>query len=611
MPLQADSLAYESPWRPNYEMQAVAGWVCAAITALTVCSLSTMPAEPFYWISVICAVMILIRLPKAVQLYRSQKSLRGHGLSFLSLQALKKRMTKHPNTLWLGYGFVWENRHVQRVFEILKRDWQAITPYISKRPADQPIGQPWIHGVEPKETEQYQSLTHLEGHTLILGTTGSGKTRFFDLLIAQAIFREEAVIIIDPKGDKEMRDNARRACEAIGHPERFVAFHPAFPEESVRLDPLRNFTRVTELASRLAALIPSEAGADPFKSFAWQALNNIAQGLVMICERPNLILLRRYLEGGSASLVSRAVQAYSARVLPHWEAKAKPYLDKAQAGSRERRATAMLRFYYDEVQPEHANADLEGLLSMFQHDTTHFAKMVASLLPVMNMLTSGELGKLLSPNANDLGDKRPMTDMAKIINNGQAAYLGLDCLTDSMVGSAIGSIAVSDLTAVAGDRYNYGVNNRRVNIFIDETVEILNEPVIQSLNKGRGAGFNLAIAAQTCADFPARLGSEHKARQVLGNINNQFVLRVIDSETQKYVVDSLPKTRIKHVMRTQGQTTLGETPWLYGGNQGERLIEEEADLFPAPLLGMLPNLEYIAKISGGKIIKGRFPVLTQ
>ncbi len=50
-----------------------------------------------------------------------------------------------------------------------------------------------------------QPLKHTEGHSLIVGTTGSGKTRMFDILISQAILRGEAVIIIDPKGDKEMR----------------------------------------------------------------------------------------------------------------------------------------------------------------------------------------------------------------------------------------------------------------------------------------------------------------------------------------------------------------------------------------------------------------------
>ena len=89
----------------------------------------------------------------------------------------------------------------------------------------------------------YQSISHSEGQNLIVGTTGSGKTRLFDLLISQAIMRNEAVIIIDPKGDKEMKENARIACEASGNPGRFVQFHPAFPEESARIDPLRNFTR--------------------------------------------------------------------------------------------------------------------------------------------------------------------------------------------------------------------------------------------------------------------------------------------------------------------------------------------------------------------------------
>ncbi|EDK7120044.1 conjugal transfer protein, partial [Salmonella enterica subsp. enterica serovar Enteritidis] len=555
------------------------------------------------------------------KLHLLQKHLKGRDLEFISIAELQKYIKDTPDDMWLGSGFLWENRHAQRVFEILKRDWTSIVGRestvkkvvrkIQGKKKELPIGQPWIHGVEPKEEKLMQPLKHTEGHSLIVGTTGSGKTRMFDILISQAILRGEAVIIIDPKGDKEMRDNARRACEAMGQPERFVSFHPAFPEESVRIDPLRNFTRVTEIASRLAALIPSEAGADPFKSFGWQALNNIAQGLVITHDRPNLTKLRRFLEGGAAGLVIKAVQAYSERVMPDWEAEAAAYLEKVKNGSREKIAFALMKFYYDIIQPEHPNSDLEGLLSMFQHDQTHFSKMVANLLPIMNMLTSGELGPLLSPDSSDLSDERQITDSAKIINNAQVAYLGLDSLTDNMVGSAMGSIFLSDLTAVAGDRYNYGVNNRPVNIFVDEAAEVINDPFIQLLNKGRGAKLRLFVATQTFADFAARLGSKDKALQVLGNINNTFALRIVDGETQEYIADNLPKTRLKYVMRTQGQNSDGKEPIMHGGNQGERLMEEEADLFPAQLLGMLPNLEYIAKISGGTIVKGRLPILTQ
>lgn len=604
-------ISYEMPWRTNYEALAVGGWVASSGIALAVNQLSHMPPEPFYWMTGVCGVMAMNRLPKAIKLYTLKKHLSGRGLEFLTIKDLQRLIQKHPEEMWLGYGFNWENRHAQRAFEIMKRDWSTIVNTEQNKGKQMPLGQPWIHGLEPKEEKIYQPLKHSEGHTLIVGTTGSGKTRMFDHLISQAVLRGEACIIIDPKGDKELRDNARRACEAMGQPQRFVSFHPAFPEDSVRIDPLRNYTRITEVASRIAALIQSEAGADPFVSFSWQALNNIAQGLVMAYQRPTLRNLRRFLEGGPAGLVIQALSAYCDQHVERWEEQARPYLDKLKVASLENKAKALVRYYYDMVQPDHSSSELEGLLSMFKHDATHFSKMVASLLPVMNMLTSGELGDLLSPDPEDPNDEREITDSSKIIKMKQVAYIGLDSLTDSMVGSAIGSILLSDLTAVAGARYNYGVENEQVNIFVDEAAEVINDPFIQLLNKGRGAKLRLFVATQTFADFSARMGSEDKALQVLGNINNTVALRIKDTATQEFVTKGLPMTRVKYVMRTQGQNTHSDQPIMHGGNQGERLMEEEAELFPSQLLGMLPNLEYIANISGGQLIKGRLPILTE
>lgn len=609
--MKYDPVEYTMPWRANYEKFAAMSWLGASGAAMIVQQLSNMPPQPFFWMAGICGAMTLSRIPQALKLHNLQRYLGGRGLTFMNIKDLEKLVIEAgPNQMWIGYGFYWENRHAQRVFEILKRDWNSFGKKKLKKGEEPQMGQPWIHGIEPNEQTIMQPLTHAEGHTLIVGTTGSGKTRLFDLLISQAIMRGEAVIIIDPKGDKELRDNARRACEAMGQGERFVQFNPAFPDQSVRIDPLRNFSRITEIASRLAALISTESGNDPFTSFGWQALNNISQGLYLTHDRPNLIKLRRYLEGGAANLVIKSVKAYSSRVLPDWECLAEPYITKFKDAPQDRLAVAFMRFYRQEVQPEHPSPEVEGLLSMFEHDSTHFSKMVANLLPIMNMLTSGDLGALLSPDPNDLDDKRPITDSAKIINNNQVAYFGLDSLTDPVVGSAIGSILLSDLTSVAGDRYNFGVDNQVVNIFVDEAAEVINDPFIQLLNKGRGARLRLFVATQTFADFAARMGSKEKALQVLGNINNTFSLRVVDSETQEYIAESLPKTRLKHIMRSQGQNTDGNQPVLHGGNQGERLMEEEAELFPAQLLGMLPNLEYIAKISGGKIVKGRLPILT-
>ena len=608
--MKDNGMDYESPWRPNYERQAAMVWVLAGGAAMLFQATSEMPPAPFLWMVGICCVMAAIRIPPAVRLYRLQRHLKGRPLSFIHIDELAGWMRQCRDSIWLGHGFVWENRHAQRVFEITKRDWSTIVDYTAARISGNQVGQPWIHGVEPREEALFQSLSHAEGQNLIVGTTGAGKTRLFDLLISQAILREEAVIIIDPKGDKEMRDNARRACEAAGQPDRFAYFHPGFPQKSVRIDPLRNFSRVTEIASRIAALIPSEAGADPFKSFGWQALNNISQALVIAHREPSLVLLKRFLESGPQQMVVEATMAYADRHLKDARLKAERYMPKGGDESVSRQAAGMVRFYEEAIQPVAPSPALEGLLSMYQHDKTHFSKMVASLLPIMNMLTAGDLAALLSPDYQDVHDPRPITDTRKIIDNAQVAYIGLDSLTDSTVGSAVGSIILSDLVAVAGDRYNFGVSNRPVNIFVDEGSEVINEPTIQLLNKGRGALMKLFIATQTLADFEARLGSKEKARQVLGNINNLYVLRVIDPDTQTFITENLPKTRIKYVMRTQGMSSQSDSPLMFSANTGERLMEEEGDLFPPQLLGMLPNLEYIAKISGGMILKGRLPILT-
>jgi conjugal transfer pilus assembly protein TraD len=274
-------------------------------------------------------------------------------------------------------------------------------------------------------------------------------------------------------------------------------------------------------------------------------------------------------------------------------------------------AQKLVRFYRQTVQAEYPSQDLEGLISMFEHDRTHFGKMVASLLPIMNMLTTGSLGQLLSPDESLYSsDTRPVMNSAELIRGRYVAYIGLDSLSDSMVGSAIGSILLADLASVAGKRYNFNLQNHPVNVFVDEAAEVINDPCIQLLNKGRGAMMRLYIATQTFADFVARTGSEAKARQILANVNNLIALRVLDSETQKYITDNLPLTRLRYIMRTQGVSTHADNPAMYSGNLGERLMEEEGELFPPQLLGMLPNLHFIAKLSGGRICKGRIPILT-
>ncbi len=609
---------YTYLFRPNYELLNTAVWWFGGMAAVFLiygfwCRLAVL---------LFCGLMGLETFSAGLDLRNRHRLLRGRELEFCSLEDLCVHTDGHEDEMWIGRGFEWETSHAQLAVQISTMDETLvnggglISRFVNRFGSDgcdgSFMGSRWIHGLGTREEDLYQHLRHIEGHTLIVGTTGAGKTRMFDLLISQAVMRGEAVIIIDPKGDREMAANARRACRAGGHEDRFIMFNPAFAEESVRLNPLANFSRPTEIASRIAALMTDNGGSSAtFKAFSWQAVNNIVQGEVICGRKPTLMDINHYLAGGCAGLVVEAVREYAKRTDPDFEGSFAPWEKRMTGASVEKQASIMKDFYRRHVAEIAPSPDLEGLLSMFEHDAAHFSKMVSGLLPMMSMLTSGSLGSLLSPNYRDLSDERRLYDTRQIINGCKVAYIGLDSLTDSMVGSAIGSLILSDLTSVAGDRYNYGTDNRPVNIFVDEAAETINEPMIAMLNKGRGARFRLFVATQTFADFAARLGSRDKATQVLGNINNIFSLRVTDLETQEYITGKMPSVRVKSLTQSASISAGSTEPLIHSSSSGETLTSEEVPLFPSHLLGKLPNLEYIANLSGGKILKGRIPILTE
>ncbi|EXI77023.1 MAG: conjugative coupling factor TraD, SXT/TOL subfamily [Candidatus Accumulibacter appositus] len=47
----------------------------------------------------------------------------------------------------------------------------------------------------------------------------------------------------------------------------------------------------------------------------------------------------------------------------------------------------------------------------------------------------------------------------------------------------------------------------------------------------------------------------------------------------------------------------------YTASYQEQIMEAEAEFFPAAMLGELPPLHFIARLSGGRTLKGRFPIL--
>lgn len=627
MAFKNDGFTYDMPWRPNFEARAALGYT-AGVAASAACSyIAPLPQSAFVWMGTFCGGLAAWCWYGAYKVWRRLKNLKGMPLTFATVDDMmeKAKDPKHKGEQYLGKGFIWENRHAQAAYEITKNDYY--TTFISNDGRARNFGMGWLHGIEEKEHDIWQLLAHTAGHTLITGVPGSGKTRLFDMLITQAVSRGEGVIIIDPKGDVELRNNALRACRANGIEHRFIWFHPAHPDESVALDPLKNFNRSTEIASRITSLMPTGGASATFSAFAWNVLSSISDAMIMCGIKPSLIKLRSYAENGVQDLLTRTVLKHCEMVslragkdlLQELQEELNK-VDRINTGLKDRgktsqippanaKALAAADFYKRKLMDKYPSRKIGGLLSIFEHDQAHYSKMITNLLPLLGMLTNGKMGELLSPD--DFPNTRPKFDTGAIINEQFVFWLGLDSLSDAEVGQRVGSLILSDLASVAGARYNFvePEKMRPINIFVDEAAEVLNEPFIQLLNKARGAQMRLYVATQTIADFAAKMGSVDKANQILGNINNKFALRTTDLSTQKYLSEHMPKTTIHYVQRGQGMGGSSDKPLMHTGHLTESLMEKEVPLFAPQFYALLPNLEYLAFISGGTTIKGRLPII--
>jgi len=618
---------YEMPWRPTYEAVAAAAWTVAMVIMTLTATLTALPSAPFWYMAGLASIFAAVRWRETIGLWRFKLSLAGRPFAYIKPSRLIQFMRERPGMLWLGYGFEWTPLHTQRAIEMRKRVLDAHLPprwflrlmgVDPRRPSA--VGAPWIHGLGVKESSLYIPLQSLEGNTGVFGTTGAGKTRLFEHMIYQAVNRGSVVIVIDPKGDAELRRSTRAACTSAGRTDAFLYFHPAFASKSIRIDPLSNWNRSTEIASRIAALLPSSSGDDAFVQFAWRAIELVTSGLIYVEERPTLTKLRRFLEAGPDELMQQVFVAYFKRHVSGWEtATAKYVQDARQKGSHARLSSTAkpelmgyIHYYQAEVPATKRDQVVDGLLAMTLHSREHLSKTIASLQPLLVMLTSGDLGPLLSPLASDTNDSRPIYDTARIISGNKVVYIGLDALSDATVGAAIGSILLADLGSVAGAIYNAGRAEQKIEVFIDEAASCLNKPLIEVLNKGRGAGFIVTLAAQTLPDYIAALGSEHRARMVLGNLNNLIALRTKDLVTQEYIVETFGETHVQQLSVSQMSGTRSDTGGVHlTGNVSESLSEERVSIFPQELLGMLPNLEFMASVSGGKLLKGRLPKLQE
>jgi conjugal transfer pilus assembly protein TraD len=615
---------YEMPWRPAYEGYASGLWFVATLYFAGAGLAGPLPPSLAVPLSLVCLGMAVWRLNRTLRVLVLRAALVGRSVERVTTNDFA-HWTRDPEAIFLGFGFEWLPIHSQRLYELAKIDFRrhVVSPRLLRLlghdispQSDDEIGLPYLHGVEPVEGPLYRPLQNFEGGTLLVGTTQSGKGVALANLITQAVRRGDVVIVIDPKNSRRLQHVVERACRDYREPDTFLTFHPAFPESGVRLDFTFNWQKPTEVASRIQSVMPPDT-AGAFSAFGWDAVNVVVQGLVELEERPNLAKLTKFIEGGIEPVLEACLRRFfDATLGGNWRERAemKKLLQDAQRGNLRRPSEAasndllaFVAFYEHHVPQTQRTKILDSQVRVYRHNREHYQKITANLLPVLSMLTSGDLGRTLSPDPFDADDTRPIMNFEKIEQGGHVLYMCLDSLPDPSVATAIGALALADLAARAGMRYNLGIH-RRIGLFVDEVSNVINQPLIEILNKGAEGGIYTTCAMQTLADLTKRLGSEAAARMALGNLNNLIALRSKDRPTQDFIVETFGRTAIHSVRRgiSHGSDThLGD----FSASHSANLSESFEEMVPAEMLGKLPNLQYFASVSGGRIIKGRFPIL--
>ncbi|REC93356.1 type IV conjugative transfer system coupling protein TraD [Kushneria indalinina] len=646
----------ESLLRPAVELYTV--WVCAGCVVLCIWAPWSLALAPSvgYTTAAGFAAFGIWRFRQAWVVLRYRRNMRR--LPRFALPARKVPVSNR--SLWLGKGFKWDAQHTQRLHEsgqpgakiyVQPNVWyqrarrleqslergglgQHIASLLRTdsflnpvRPLPPVGGRPALHAVEWKEHDVWMPLGERVGHTLVEGTTRVGKTRLAEILITQDIRRGDITICFDPKGDADLMMRMYAEAQKAGRGDEFYIFHLGWPDVSCRYNAVGRFSRLSEVSTRVTGQLSGEGNSAAFRQFAWRFVNIVARARHALGERPSYNQILNDVVNIDA-LLMQYVQQMLEQQLPgsnqqitDIEGKITDKNTPRNLQGRHKRVVAIVQYLQQpEVIESLSDPVLDGLLSAVRYDKTYFDKIVASLLPLLEKLTSGKIAELLSPDYDDIEDDRPIIDWQQIFRKKGIVYVGLDALSDFEVAQAVGNSMFADIVSVAGHIYKFGSEDGLpgqggsqklpINLHCDEFNELMGDEFIPLINKGGGAGIQVTAYTQTLSDIEARIGSTAKAGQVVGNFNNLIMLRVREERTARLLTDQLAKvnvsTRLMVSMASDSADVQNDQD--FSSSAGDRIGTESVEMLTPNDVINLPKGQAFALLEGGQLWKLRMPL---
>ena len=590
-----------------------------------------------------------------ISVKKLQKKLKNELISFKN-----RKFTSKP--VYLGVGYEFKPKHSRELHTLLDQGLTGATGPNQGSFQIQNLG---------RTRDIFTHVKDLEGHTLIFGTPGSGKTRFFDLLITQAIFRDDVVVVIDPKGDSELKDKAKRAAESMG--KRFEVLDTYTLENNTSaFNLLGSSSKPTEIADRLTSLLDTKSD---FSNYASEAICAAVISLhymrraVTISAIKNAMSLKFYFQGLIARLISYAFENSSKEALEQLAAffiknripfsdfpKLEKYMNisgkdievsksektenadtEEDSAEEEHKSGKTLRKGTKKSASKSASSSdpysgtlktkarhLYQIYELIRSQNKNSSPAEEEFEHLYSMCCKDETYFLkVSSSVNPIMSTLSMSSLSSYFSKESGAisirdiymsnavlYVSLNSLKNSLLCSYVGRLILSDLCSFCGDIYARNHHGPNISVFVDEAAEVCNEYLVQLLNKGRGAKASVTLATQTLSDFKKKFGSDYAATQFIGNCNNMIALRIKDADTARAFTSTLAKTSVYRRSKAVASRYDVYTRGVSETcNYGVSAGEEP--IFPDSALMMLPNFEYVAKLNDGRFIKGVIPVVTE
>lgn len=304
-------------------------------------------------------------------------------------------------------------------------------------------------------------------HTLVLGTTGSGKTVTVCNIVESAINRGLPLIYIDGKGDYDLACRVARYGQERGRPVSVFAM----TGESIVYNPLAT-GGFTSKKDRIIEL--REWTEEHYKKLAEGYLQCVFKVMEQ-CDIPcNLASLSDHLD---LKKLKSLVRQHEAKM----------------TGAQK-------------LMDELSNQD-------------QASKSIESLVAEIRNFTASEIGPLFEPE-----DGKPVLTLDRVLKEKGVAYFCLPALEFPSMAQTLGRLVINDLKATMAQQLAQG-QKHPVYVIFDEFSVFAGEQVLNVINMGRSAGIHAVLSTQSLSDIASgrKENADHFINQVVGNCNN-FIL---------------------------------------------------------------------------------------